>query len=113
MKSMHLLLAAMLLTMATVWARAAAQGIERALVSIEVECCVKEGLEPSRISTLFGRLEFSPGLLNIESLCEENSMTCTKCNAKFSDEFYCLKCGHVPPREAKVEDSRGELKQAA
>jgi hypothetical protein len=40
-------------------------------------------------------------------------MTCTKCNAKFPDEFYCLKCGHVPPREAQVENSRGELKQAA
>ena len=56
--------------------------------------------------------EFSPGLLNIES-CEENSMTCTECNAKFPDGFYCLKCGHVPPREAEVEDSQGELKQAA
>jgi hypothetical protein len=56
--------------------------------------------------------EFSPGLLNIES-CEENFMTCTRCNAKFPDGFYCLKCGHVPPREAKVEDSQGELKQAA
>jgi Fe2+ or Zn2+ uptake regulation protein len=56
--------------------------------------------------------EFSPGLLNIES-CEENSVTCTKCNAKFPHGFYCLKCGHVPPREAKVEDSQGELKQAA
>jgi hypothetical protein len=40
-------------------------------------------------------------------------MSCTKCNAKFPDGFYCLKCGHVPPREAKVEDSQGELKQAA
>jgi hypothetical protein len=40
-------------------------------------------------------------------------MTCTKCDAKFPDGFYCLKCGHVPPREAKVEDSQGELKQAA
>jgi hypothetical protein len=34
MKSMHLLLAAVLLTVATVWARAATQGIEQALVSI-------------------------------------------------------------------------------
>ena len=41
MKSMHLLLAAVLLTVATVWARAAAQGIEQALVSIGVECCLK------------------------------------------------------------------------
>ena len=56
--------------------------------------------------------EFSPELLNIESR-EENSMICTKCNAKFPDGFYCLKCGHVPPREAKVEDLQGELKQAA
>jgi len=56
---------------------------------------------------------FSSALLNIESLWEENSMICTKCNTKFPDRFYCLKCGHVPPREAKVEDLRGELKQAA
>jgi hypothetical protein len=41
MKSMHLLLSAVLLTVATVWARAAAQGIEQALVSIGVECCLK------------------------------------------------------------------------
>ena len=41
MKSMHLLLAAVFLTVATVWARAAAQGIEQALVSIGVECCLK------------------------------------------------------------------------
>jgi hypothetical protein len=34
-------LAAVLLTVATVWARAAAQGIEQALVSIGVECCLK------------------------------------------------------------------------
>ena len=41
MKSINLLLAAVLLTMATVWARAAAQGIEQALVSIGVECCLR------------------------------------------------------------------------
>jgi hypothetical protein len=41
MKSMHLLFATVLLTVATVWARAAAQGIEQALVSIGVECCLK------------------------------------------------------------------------
>jgi len=41
MKSMHLLLAAVLLTAATVWARAAAQGIEQALISIGVEYCLK------------------------------------------------------------------------
>ena len=41
MKSMHLLLSAMLLTVATVWARAAAQGLEQALVSMGIECCVK------------------------------------------------------------------------
>ena len=41
MKSMHLLLATVLLTAATVWARAAAQGIEQALISIGVECCLK------------------------------------------------------------------------
>ena len=41
MKSIHLLFAAVLLTAATVWARAAAQGIEQALVSIGVECCLK------------------------------------------------------------------------
>jgi hypothetical protein len=41
MKSMHLLLAAVFLTAATVWARAAAQGIEQALVSIGVEYCLK------------------------------------------------------------------------
>jgi hypothetical protein len=41
MKSMNLLLATVLLTVATVWARAAAQGIEQALVSIGVECCLK------------------------------------------------------------------------
>ena len=41
MKSIHLLLAAVLLMMATVWARAAAQGIEQALISIGVECCLK------------------------------------------------------------------------
>jgi hypothetical protein len=41
MKSMHLLLAAVLLTVATVWARAAAQGIEQALISIGVEYGLK------------------------------------------------------------------------
>ena len=41
MKSMHLLLSAVLLTVATVWARAAAQGIEQALISIGVEYCLK------------------------------------------------------------------------
>ena len=41
MKSMNLLLAAVLLTMATLWARAATQGIEQALVSIGVEWCLK------------------------------------------------------------------------
>ena len=41
MKSMHLLLAAVLLTVATVWARAATQGIEQALVSIGVDFCLK------------------------------------------------------------------------
>jgi hypothetical protein len=41
MKSIHLLFSAVLLTLATVWARAAAQGLEQALVSIGVECCVK------------------------------------------------------------------------
>ena len=32
MKSMHLLLAAVLLTLATVWARAATQGLEQACI---------------------------------------------------------------------------------
>ena len=41
MKSIHLLFAAVLLTAATVWARAAAQGIEQALVSVGVEYCLK------------------------------------------------------------------------
>jgi hypothetical protein len=41
MKSMNLLLAAVLLTVATVWARAAAQGIEQALISIGVEYGLK------------------------------------------------------------------------
>jgi hypothetical protein len=41
MKSIHLLLSAVLLTLAAVWARAAAQGLEQALVSTGVECCVK------------------------------------------------------------------------
>jgi hypothetical protein len=41
MKSIHLVFAAMLLTVATVWGRAAAQGIEQALVSVGVEYCLK------------------------------------------------------------------------
>ena len=41
MKSMHLLLSAVLLTVPAVWARAATQGLELALVSIAVERCVK------------------------------------------------------------------------
>ncbi len=41
MKFIHLLLSAVLLTSATVWARAAAQGLDQALVSIGVECCMK------------------------------------------------------------------------
>jgi hypothetical protein len=41
MKSIHLLLAAVLLMMATVWARAATQGIEQALVSIGIEYGLK------------------------------------------------------------------------
>jgi hypothetical protein len=41
MKSIHVLLSAMLLAVATVWARAAAQGIEQALVSMAVEYCSK------------------------------------------------------------------------
>ena len=41
MKSIHLLLSAVLLTLATVWARAAAQGLDQALISIGVEYCVK------------------------------------------------------------------------
>jgi hypothetical protein len=41
MKSMHLLLVAVLLMLATVWAQAATQGIDQALVSRGVECCVK------------------------------------------------------------------------
>ncbi len=41
MKSIYLLLSAVLVATTTVWARAAAQGIEQALVSIGVECCLK------------------------------------------------------------------------
>ena len=63
MKSTHLLLSAVLLTLATVWARAAAQGLEQALVSIAVDRCSKvlrartrafpniNFLWPARIST--------------------------------------------------------------
>ena len=63
MKSIHLLFAAVLLTAATVWARAAAQGIEQALVSIGIEYCLKvirQGQQPYRIlSLLFGRIRIS------------------------------------------------------
>jgi hypothetical protein len=60
---MHLLFATVLLTVATVWARAAAQGIEQALVSIGVECCLKvlrAGIRalPNTISS-FGRIRIS------------------------------------------------------
>ena len=41
MKSIHFLLSAVLLVLATVWARAAAQGLDQALISIGVECCMK------------------------------------------------------------------------
>ena len=41
MKSIYLLLSAVLVATTTVWARAAAQGIEQTLVSIGVECCLK------------------------------------------------------------------------
>jgi hypothetical protein len=41
MKCIHFLLAAVLLTVATLWARAATEGLEQALVSVGVECCVK------------------------------------------------------------------------
>ncbi len=41
MKSIHFLLSAVLLVLATVWARAAAQGLEQALVSVTVEGCLK------------------------------------------------------------------------
>jgi hypothetical protein len=34
-------LSAVLLTVVTLWARASAQGIEQALVSTGIECCVK------------------------------------------------------------------------
>ena len=59
MKSIHLLLAAVLLTVATVWARAAAQGIEQALISMGVECCLKVLRARTRAlpkSALFGRI---------------------------------------------------------
>ena len=41
MKSIYLLLSAVLLATTTVWARAAVQGLDQALVSIGVECCVR------------------------------------------------------------------------
>ena len=41
MKSIQLLLSVVLVATTTVWARAAAQGLEQALVSIVVECCVR------------------------------------------------------------------------
>ena len=62
MKSIHLLLAAVLLTVATVWARAAAQGIEQALISIGVECCLKvlrAGTRALPNKALFGRIRIS------------------------------------------------------
>ena len=40
MKSIYLLLSAALLTLVTLWARAAAQALEQALVSTGVECCM-------------------------------------------------------------------------
>jgi len=63
MKSMHLLLAAVLLTVAAVWARAATQGIEQALVSVGVESCLKIIRATTRalpnISALFGGVRIS------------------------------------------------------
>jgi hypothetical protein len=41
MKSIYLILSAALVAMATLWARAAAQGLEPALVSVAVEHCSK------------------------------------------------------------------------
>jgi hypothetical protein len=41
MKFVHLFLTAVLLTAATVWGRAATQGIEQALVSTGIECGLK------------------------------------------------------------------------
>ena len=41
MKSIQLLLSTVVLTAAAVRARAAAQGLDQALVSLGVECCVK------------------------------------------------------------------------
>jgi hypothetical protein len=41
MKSMHLLLSAALLMLITLWTRAAVQGLEQALLSTGVECCMK------------------------------------------------------------------------
>jgi hypothetical protein len=41
MKSIHVPLSAMILPAAIVWARAAAQGLEQALVSMAVEYCSK------------------------------------------------------------------------
>ena len=63
MKSIHLLLSTVFLIFAAVWARAAAQGLEQALVSTGFECCVQglragtrafstiNFLRPARIST--------------------------------------------------------------
>jgi hypothetical protein len=71
MKSIDLLLSGGLLTLATVWARAATQGLEQALVSTGVECCLK-GLRArtrvfSNINFLWPARIFTK-LLNIESL---------------------------------------------
>ena len=41
MKSIQLLLSTVVLTAAAVRARAAAQGLDQALISLGVECCVK------------------------------------------------------------------------
>jgi hypothetical protein len=41
MKCVQFVLSAVLLTLTTVWARAAALGLEQAFVSIAVESCVK------------------------------------------------------------------------
>ena len=41
MKSIYVLLSAVLVATTTVWAWATAQGVEQALVSIGVDCCLK------------------------------------------------------------------------
>ncbi len=41
MKSIYLLLSAVLVATTTVWARAATQGVEQALISVAVEYCSK------------------------------------------------------------------------